>query len=114
MAGITAMGVGLGAIGGALLGGYIASKMTTTPANKRILYSGGIQIGLGFMLRKKWPGIALGMIGSGAVNVVAVGMASSPNSLLDGSKFSTVALPAPEADSLTDVPSGSAITAPQY
>jgi len=114
MAGITAMGVGLGAIGGAFLGGYIASRMTTTPANKRILYSGIIQVGLGFVLRKKWPGIALGMIGSGAVNILAVGLASAPNSLLDGSKFSSVALPGPEADSMTDVPSGSAITAPQY
>lgn len=111
---ITAMGVGLGAIAGALIGGYAASKMSTTPANKRILYSGILQIGLGFMLRKRWPGIALGMIASGAVNVVAVGMAAAPNSLMDGSKFSSTALPAPEANSLTDVPQGSGITAPLY
>jgi len=114
MAGITAMGVGIGAIGGTLLGGYIASRMTTTPANKRIMYSGVIQIGVGFFLRKKWPGVALGMIASGAINVVAVGLTAAPNALLDGSYFSTTALPAPEADSMHDVPSGSTITAPQY
>lgn len=113
-AGITAMGVGIGAVGGVLLGGYIASRMTTVPANKRILYSGLIQIGAGFLLRKKWPGVALGMIASGAINVVAVGMSAAPNALLDGSRFSTVALLPPEADSMTDVPAGSGITAPQY
>lgn len=114
MAGITAMGVGLGAIGGALLGGYIASKMTSTPANKRILYSGVLQVGLGFLLRKRWPGVALGMIGSGAVNIVAVGMSAAPNALLDGSKFSSVALPAPEANTMLDAPQGATITPPQY
>jgi hypothetical protein len=84
------MGVGFGAVSGALIGGFVASKMTATPANKRILYSGIIQMGAGFMLRKRWPGIALGMIASGAVNVVAIAMAAAPNSLLDGSKGSGI------------------------
>lgn len=111
---ITAMGVGLGAIAGTLLGGFIASKMTTTPANKRILYSGIIQIAAGFFLRKRWPGIALGMIGSGVVNVVSVGFMAAPNALLDGSKFSDVALPAPESNTMLDAPQGAAYTPPQY
>ena len=114
MAGITAMGVGIGAVAGAILGGYAASMMKQTPANKRILYSGLLQIGAGFLLRKRWPGVALGMIGSGAVNVVAIGFSAAPNALLDGSKFSSEALPGPEANSLSDVPQGSSITAPQY
>lgn len=114
MPGITMMGVGLGAIGGALAGGYIASMMKQTPANKRILYSGLIQVGLGFLIRKRWPGIALGMIGSGLVNVVAVAMSAAPNALLDGSKFSDTALPAPEANSLTDLPQGSTLTPAPY
>jgi hypothetical protein len=108
------MGVGLGAIGGAIIGGYIASRMTQTPANKRILYSGAIQVGLGFLLRKKWPGVALGMIGSGCVNLVAVGFSAAPNALLDGQKFTTTALPAPEAASMTDIPAGATITPATY
>jgi len=108
------MGVGLGAVGGAILGGYIASRMTQTPANKRILYSGAIQCGLGFLLRKKWPGLALGMIGSGLVNIVAVGFSAAPNALLDGQKFSTTALPGPEAGSMTDIPAGATLTVSPY
>lgn len=112
--GITAMGVGLGAAAGTLIGGYLASKFTTTAANKRILYSGVIQIAAGFLLRKKWPGVALGMIGSGVVNVAAIAMGAAPNALLDGSRFSDTALPAPEANSLLDAPQGATYSAPQY
>lgn len=100
MAGISMMGVGIGAALGTVAGGYIASKMTRTPANKRILYSGLIQFGAAFVLRKRFPSIALGLLGSGAVNVVSVAMTSTPNALLDGSRFTTAALPQPEANSM--------------
>jgi hypothetical protein len=94
------MGVGIGAALGCVAGGYLASKMTTTPANKRILYSGIGQIAAGFLLRRRFPSIALGLVASGAVNVVSVAMTATPNALLDGSRFTADALPAPEAGSL--------------
>ena len=111
---ITIIGIGMGAALGTLLGGYIASKMTTTAANKRILYSGIIQIGVGFFLRKRWPGLALGMVGSGMVNVVSVALMAAPNALLDGSKFADAALPLPEANTMLDAPQGATYTPPQY
>jgi len=111
---ITVIGIGMGAALGTLLGGYIASKMTTTPANKRVLYSGVIQIAAGFLLRKRWPGLALGMVGSGVVNVISVGLMAAPNSLLDGSRFADAALPLPEANTMLDAPQGATFTPPQY
>lgn len=112
--GISIVGVGIGAALGTFLGGYVASKMTTTPANKRILYSGLVQLAVGFFLKKKYPGLGWGMIGSGMVNVVAVATMAAPNALLDGSKFADAALPAPEANTMLDAPQGATYTPPQY
>ena len=99
---ISLMGLGLGAALGAFAGGWIASKMTRTPANKRILYSGIIQAAAGWFLRKRYPSVAIGMICSGVVNIAAVAFSASPTALLDGQRFVTATLPAAEANTLRE------------
>jgi hypothetical protein len=99
---ISLMGLGLGVALGTMAGGWVASRMTRTPANKRILYSGVVQMVAGWFLRKKWPSVAIGMIASGAVNVVSVAFAASPTALLDGQRFVTTNLPAAESNSLRE------------
>ena len=98
-----------GAGAGVLGGGFIASKMTTTPGNKRILYSGAIQIIAGWLLRNRWGGVGYGMMGSGIVNVAAVAFSAAPTQLLDGTSFfkptaTLSTLPTAELNSLNTVP----------
>lgn len=95
---ISVVGVTLGAAIGSIGFGYLISRATRTPANKRVLYSGVAQIVVGAILFRRLPSIGIGMMGSGAVNISAVVMSANAESLLDGSFFTTNGLPLPEAN----------------
>lgn len=100
MPAISKLGLGVGAIAATILGGYVAARMTKTPANKRIMYAAAINIGIGFLAFRKFPSVALGFIGAGAATMAPVLMSANAENLLDGSFFTREALPPPERDSL--------------